>query len=80
VSPLPTQTLPAAPRCPLADVLVGPMSPVAANSPLMTTKRVGTGLCFVIFPIVFVFAFAVHPDLLSPRLLEPSELILRAHG
>jgi hypothetical protein len=67
----------AAPTCRHAG---RPMSPIAANSPLMTTKRVGTGLCFVIFPIVFVFAFAVHPDLRSPRLLEPSELILRAHG
>ena len=56
------------------------MTPVAVNSPLVTTKRVGTGLSFVIFPIVFVFAFAVHPDLLSPRLLGPSELILRARG
>jgi hypothetical protein len=56
------------------------MTPVAATSALVTTKRIGTGLCFVIFPIVFVFAFAVHPDLLSPRLLGPSELILRARG
>lgn len=56
------------------------MTPVAVNSPLVTTKRIGTGLSFVIFPIVFVFAFAVHPDLLSPRLLGPSELILRARG
>lgn len=56
------------------------MRPVAATGCLVSTKRIGTGLCFVIFPIVFVFAFAVHPDLLSPRLLGPSELILRARG
>jgi hypothetical protein len=56
------------------------MTPGAANDPLVATKRIGTGLCFVVFPIVFVFAFAVHPDLLSPRLLGPSELILRARG
>ena len=56
------------------------MTSGAANSPLVATKRIGTGLCFVIFPVVFVFAFAVHPDLLSPRMLGPSELILRARG
>lgn len=47
---------------------------------LMSTRRVGTGLAFVVFPIVFVFAFAVHPGLLAPHLLGPSELILRARG
>ena len=43
-------------------------------------QRIGTGLSFVIFPIVFVFAFSVHPDLLHPHLLGPSELIQRARG
>jgi hypothetical protein len=56
------------------------MKSMAAPSRLVWTKRIGTGLCFVIFPTVFVFAFAVHPDLLSPRLLAPSELILRARS
>ena len=42
-------------------------------------KRIGTGLCFIIFPLTFVFAFAVHPGLLHPRILSPEELILRAH-
>ena len=51
-----------------------------ANNLLSTTKRVGTGLSFVIFPIVFIFAFSVHPGLLNPHVLSPSELILRAHG
>jgi hypothetical protein len=53
-----------------------------ANNRLCSTQRIGTGLSFIIFPIVFVFAFSVHPDLLHPRLLGPSELILRArsHG
>jgi hypothetical protein len=46
---------------------------------LQRFKRVGTGLCFIIFPSVFVFAFSVHPGLLHPRLLRPEELILRAH-
>jgi hypothetical protein len=44
------------------------------------TKRIGTGMCFVIFPLMFVFAFAVHPGLLEPHLLGPEELVLRARG
>lgn len=47
---------------------------------LSATKRIGTGLAFVIFPIVFVFAFSVHPGLLHPHLLGPSDLILRARN
>lgn len=47
---------------------------------LPTWKRRGTGLAFVIFPIVFVFAFAVHPDILHPRVLGPADLVVRAHG
>lgn len=47
---------------------------------LNQTKRIGTGLSFIIFPLVFVFAFATHPNLLSPRFLGPEALILRAHG
>jgi hypothetical protein len=43
-------------------------------------RRIGTGLAFLVFPVVFVFAFAVHPGLLHPRLLGPSALILRARG
>jgi len=43
-------------------------------------KRIGAGLSFIIFPIVFVFAFSVHPGLFHPHLLGPSELILRARG
>jgi hypothetical protein len=47
---------------------------------LQRVKRVSTGLCFVVFPLAFVFAFAVHPGLLHPHLLAPRELILRAHN
>lgn len=48
---------------------------------LSRTERVGVGLCFIVFPLVWVFAFAVHPDLLHPRwLLGPAELIQRAHN
>jgi len=42
--------------------------------------RVGTGLAFVVMPLVFVFAFATHPDLLRPRVLGPEQLIDRARG
>ncbi len=42
-------------------------------------KRLATGLSLVLFPLIFVFAFAVHPGLLNPRFLGPEELILRAH-
>ena len=51
-----------------------------AKDTLNATKRIVTGLAFVIFPIVFVFAFAVHPGLLNPHVLSPSELIQRARG
>ena len=51
-----------------------------ASDQLSATKRVGTGLSFVIFPLVFVFAFSVHPGLLTPHVLSPAELVLRAHG
>lgn len=43
-------------------------------------KRTGVGLAFIIFPLLFIFAFAVHPGLQQPRLLSPEEIILRAHG
>ncbi len=47
---------------------------------LELTRRIGTGLAFILFPLVFVFAFAAHPGLLQPRLLAPEELAVRAHG
>jgi hypothetical protein len=49
-----------------------------ANNLLSLTRRIGTCLSFVIFPLVF--AFSVHPGLLEPHLLSPSELIVRARG
>lgn len=45
---------------------------------LNKAKRIGTGIAFIVFPLVFLFAFAAHPGLLAPRLLGPEELILRA--
>jgi hypothetical protein len=50
------------------------------NMLLNRIKQIGVGLAFIIFPMLFIFAFAVHPDLLQPHLLGPEELILRAHG
>jgi hypothetical protein len=46
---------------------------------LNQVKQIGVGLAFIIFPLLFVFAFAVHQGLLNPHLLGPRELILRAH-
>jgi hypothetical protein len=43
-------------------------------------QQIGTGLAFIVFPLVFVFAFSVHPELLRPRLLRPEEIMLRARG
>jgi hypothetical protein len=43
---------------------------------LNQAEQIGIGLAFIIFPILFVFAFAVHRGLLSPHLLSPRELIL----
>lgn len=46
---------------------------------LNDVKRIGTGLAFILFPLLFVFAFAVHPGLLNPHMLSDEEVILRAH-
>lgn len=46
---------------------------------LNQAKQISVGLAFIIFPILFVFAFGVHRGLLTPHLLSPDELIQRAH-
>jgi hypothetical protein len=51
---------------------------VTRPSPLTRTKQIGTGLAFIIFPLVFIFAFAVHPGLLHPHHAGPDELVQRA--
>jgi hypothetical protein len=51
-----------------------------ANIFIDQIKQISIGLAFIVFPMLFVFAFAVHPGLLKPRLLSPREIILRAHG
>jgi hypothetical protein len=50
------------------------------NSRISNTKRIGIGLSFIIFPLVFIFAFAGHPNLLNPHFLGPAELIQRLHN
>jgi hypothetical protein len=49
------------------------------NITLNQIEQIGVGLALIIFPLVFVFAFAAHPRLLRPRLLGPEELVHRAH-
>jgi hypothetical protein len=50
-----------------------------SSTRLNDVKQIGTGLAFIFFPLLFVFAFAVHPGLLTPHRLSEVELILRAH-
>ncbi|MCX6557167.1 MAG: DUF4386 family protein [Candidatus Aminicenantes bacterium] len=49
------------------------------NIILQDGKRIGTGLAFVLIPLIFIFAFSVHPGLLTPHFLGAEELIHRAH-
>jgi hypothetical protein len=51
-----------------------------ARESLGSFKQLGTGLSFIVFPLVFVFAFSTHPGLLHPHFLSPPELIARARG
>jgi ABC-type uncharacterized transport system permease subunit len=53
---------------------------MSGNIVLNQIEQIGVGLALIIFPILFIFAFAIHPGLLKPRLLNPKELIFRAHG
>jgi len=43
-------------------------------------QRIGTGTAFIVFPLVFVYAFSAHPHLSRPRLLGPEAIIRRARG
>jgi hypothetical protein len=49
------------------------------NKVLQDGKRIATGLAFLLFPLIFIFTFAVHPGLFTPHFLGPKELIHRAH-
>jgi hypothetical protein len=53
---------------------------MTGNDVLNSVKRIGMGLSFIIFPLVFVFAFAGHPNMLNLHFLGPEELIHRARG
>ena len=54
---------------------------MATDLALRRFKRMGTGVCFIVFPLVWVVAFAAHPALLSPHPeLDPMALVARAHG
>ena len=56
------------------------MTPLTPSAPsnLDNIKRIGTGLAFILFPLLFIVGFAFHPGLLSPHVLSPKELVLRA--
>jgi hypothetical protein len=45
---------------------------------LSQIMQIGTGAAFILFPLIFIFAFSVHPGLLRPRLLQPEGIIRRA--
>jgi hypothetical protein len=62
------KTLPATPRT------------LNQSDPIERARRLGTAAALVVMPAIFVFAFATHPGLGNLRLLEPSQLILRARG
>jgi hypothetical protein len=48
------------------------------QSLLSQVLQIGTGAAFILFPLIFIFAFSVHPGLLRPRLLQPEGIIRRA--
>jgi len=51
------------------------------NRRLESAKRIGTGLAFVVFPFVFIFAFAIHPNLFSLAIVtDVSTRIGEFHG
>ena len=55
------------------------MSVIAVG--LSSVRDVAAGLAFVVFPLLFVFGFAVHPGLRRPHVItDPDEMIARAHG
>ena len=45
---------------------------------ILQVQQIGTGAAFILFPLIFIFAFSVHPGLLRPRLLKSEEIIRRA--
>lgn len=49
-----------------------------SQSIISQVQQIGTGAAFILFSLIFIFAFAVHPGLLRPRLLQSEEIIRRA--
>ena len=48
---------------------------------LESVKRVGAGLAFIVFPLIFIFAFAVHPNLFSLEIVtDVSTRVGEFHG
>ena len=50
------------------------------HSLISQIQQIGTGLAFILFPLIFAFAFSHHPGVLKPRLLQPEGIIQRARG
>jgi hypothetical protein len=50
------------------------------HSLISQIQHIGAGLAFILFPLIFIFAFSHHPGLLKPRLLQPEGIIQRARG
>lgn len=48
------------------------------NSLISQIQQIATGAAFILFPLIFVFAFSAHPGLLKPRLLDALGIIRRA--
>lgn len=48
------------------------------QSVLSQVLQISTGAAFILFPLIFIFAFAVHPGLWRPRMLQPEGIIRRA--
>jgi hypothetical protein len=50
------------------------------SSPLEAVQRIGIGLAFILFPLIFIYAFAAHPGLFHPHLIaDGHELVARVH-
>jgi len=46
-----------------------------SNSRINMTKLIGIGLLFILLPVISVYAFAGHPNLLNPKFLESANEI-----
>lgn len=51
------------------------------NQSIESIKRIGTGLSFILFPVIFAIGFAVHPNLLSFSIVtDASDWVQEFHG